>query len=200
MKILKYKKMSKGRYKITFDTNEIILYEDVIINNNLLLTKDIDIELLEKVLNENNKYEAYDLSLSFIEYKLRTEKEIKDYLEKKGFPSPLIEETINKLKYNKLINEELYVSSFINDKVNLTAWGPFKIKRSLLDLGISEDIIDIYLDKINDNVWNEKITKIINKRMNSLKNKSLYAIKNKLNVELFDLGYDKDLININLNN
>lgn len=40
-------------------------------------------ELLEKVMNENNYYEAYDLSLSYIETKLRTESEIISYLEKK---------------------------------------------------------------------------------------------------------------------
>ena len=46
--------MSRGRYKVTFDTQELILYEDVIIKNNLLLEKNITIELLEKVINENS--------------------------------------------------------------------------------------------------------------------------------------------------
>ena len=199
MKIVKYKKMSKGRYKITFDTNEVILYEDVIINNNLLLLKDINLETLEKVLDENRKYEAYDISLSYIEIKLRTEREIRDYLEKKGFDISLINETINRLKRDNLINEKLYVEAFINDKINLTTWGPFKIKRALLDLSISEEIIDEYLYKIKEDVFEEKLDKIINKKIGMMKNKSLFLIKNKLSFDLFNLGYDKDMINNSLN-
>ena len=199
MKIIKYKKMSKGRYKITFDTNEVILYEDIIIRNNLLLLKDIDLETLEKVLDENRKYEAYDISLSYIEIKLRTEREIRDYLEKKGFDISLINETINRLKRDNLINEKLYVEAFINDKINLTTWGPFKIKRVLLDLSISEEIIDEYLYKIKEDVFEEKLDKIINKKIGMMKNKSLFLIKNKLSFDLFNLGYDKDMINNSLN-
>ncbi len=195
MKIIKYKKMSKGRYKITFDTNEVILYEDIIIRNNLLLLKDVDLETLEQVLKENREYEAYDISLSYIEVKLRTEKEIRDYLEKKGFDLFLIDETINKLRRDNLINEKLYSEAFINDKINLTTWGPFKIKRTLLDLGISEEVIDNYLYKIDTNIFRDKLVKIVGKKMTSMKNKSLYIIKNKLNNDLFDLGYDKDMIN-----
>ena len=74
MKILKYKKISRGRYKLTTDTSELVLYEDVILKNNLLYNKDITLEILEKIMNENIYYEAYDLSLSFIEKKLRTKK------------------------------------------------------------------------------------------------------------------------------
>ena len=81
MKIISYKKTSRGRYIITLDNNKLTLYEDVILNNNLLFQKDITLELLEKVMNENNYYEAYDLSLSYIETKLRTESEIISYLE-----------------------------------------------------------------------------------------------------------------------
>lgn len=51
-----------------------MLYEDVILKNNLLYNKDITLEILEKIMNENIYYEAYDLSLSFIEKKLRTKK------------------------------------------------------------------------------------------------------------------------------
>ena len=48
MKILKFKKQSKDKYKLYLDNNsDITLYEDVIIKNNLLITKEISDELLE---------------------------------------------------------------------------------------------------------------------------------------------------------
>lgn len=199
MEILKYKKMPRGKYKITTSSGEITLYEDVIIKNNFLLKKEIDLPFLEKILDENTYYEAYDLSLSYIETKLRTEKEISDYLEKKGFNYDVIKHAINKLKEIGLLNEKSYIEAYTNDKVNLSSYGPFKIKRDLLNLGLKEEDIDNYLFTIKDDVWSNKIDKVIKKRMSSLNGKSLHMIKNKLNIDLFNLGYDKDLISSKLN-
>lgn len=199
MKILKYKKMSRGRYKVTLDSDEIILYEDVIIKNDFLLRKNVDTFLLDKVLNENILYEAYDLALGYIETRLRTEKEIIKYLEKKGYNTNTISDVLNRLKSNNLINEVKYVEAYTNDKINLSSYGPFKIKRDLSDLGISIEVIENYLNTIDDEVWSNKLDKIIDKKVKSMKNKSLYMIKNKLRADLTILGFDKDMINLKLN-
>lgn len=200
MKIIKYKKMSKGRYKVTFDATELILYEDVIIKHGLLLNKDITLELLETIIEENKYYEVYNLSLSLIEIKMRTENELKNNLEKKGFEKQLIEEVIERLKKEGYINEKQYIEAYINDKLNLSKEGPFKIKRDLLNLELPEPLIEDYLNQIPYNIWKEKLEKIINKRINLMKSKSLYTIKTKLKVELFNLGYQSELIDELLNN
>lgn len=191
--------MSRGRYKVTLDSDEIILYEDVIIKNDFLLRKNVDTFLLDKVLNENVLYEAYDLALGYIETKLRTEKEIIKYLEKKGYSTNTISDVLNRLKSNNLINEVKYVEAYTNDKINLSSYGPFKIKRDLSDLGISIEVIENYLNTIDDEVWSNKLDKIIDKKVKSMKNKSLYMIKNKLRADLTILGFDKDMINLKLN-
>ncbi len=195
MKILKYKKISRGRYKLTTDTSELVLYEDVILKNNLLYNKDITLEILEKVMNENIYYEAYDLSLSFIEKKLRTKKEVIKYLEDKGFNKEVIDETIKKLESVNLLNVKSYVEAYVNDKVNLGSSGPYKIKKELVNLGIDEEEINEYLNTVSEDIWRSKLEKIVDKKMVSLKNKSLFMIKNKLNVDLAMMGYDKDMIN-----
>ena len=192
MKILKYKKISRGRYKLTTDTSELVLYEDVILKNNLLYNKDITLEILEKIMNENIYYEAYDLSLSFIEKKLRTKKEVINYLEDKGFNKRVIDETIKKLESVNLLNVRAYVEAYVNDKVNS---GPYKIKKELVNLGIDEEEINEYLNTISEDIWLSKLDKIVDKKMVSLKNKSLFMIKNKLNMDLAIMGYDKDMIN-----
>lgn len=200
MKIIRYKKMSKGRYKLTLDNTELILYEDVILKNDLLRTSNINLELLEKVMNENVYYEIHNMALTYIEIKMRTSKEIKDYLNKKNFNTKLIDEVLDRLNKEGYLNEEKYIDAFVNDKVNLTNWGPYKIKKSLLDLELDETLINNKLNTINENIWNGKIEKIINKKLNSLKNKSNYMIKNKLKIDLYNLGYNNNLIEENLNN
>lgn len=199
MKIIKYKKMSKGRYKVTFDTDELIIYEDVIIKNNLLTHKDITLKLLEKVIEENKYYEIYNIALSYIEIKLRTPSEMKKYLEKKGFDSLLIDEVVEKLIIEGYLNEKKYIEAYINDKVNLSNLGPYKIKRNLLDLNLPENLIDEYLETIDINIWKDKLNNIINKRTSLMKNKSLNMLKNKLKFDLFNQGYQAELIDEYLN-
>lgn len=201
MKIIKYKRTSKGRYVISFDEgNEITLFEDVIINNNLLLKNEIDLDLLDKVLEENRVYESFDKAVSYIEKKLRTEEEIREYLKKYEYDDRLIESTINKLKEDRLINDNNYVEAYVNTKVNLTLFGPYKIKRELENLKIDVDIVDKKLNTIDESVWMEKLKKSIDKKMKSLSNKSSKFIKDKLRIDLYNLGYDKEMIEKSLSN
>lgn len=199
MEIIKFKKIGRSKYKVTLNQNELIIYEEVILKNNLLRKKDISLELLELIMEENRYYEIYDQSLSYIEKKMRTEKELHEYLIKKDFDELLIEDVIERLKKENLINEEKYIQAYINDKIALSKDGPFKIKRNLLDLELHEYLIDEYLSKVSTLTWQEKLNKIIDKRLNLMKNKSEYQIKNKLKEDLFNLGYDKSLIELALN-
>ena len=143
MQINKFKKKGKNKYEIIFDNSSLILYEDIILKYDLLIKKDIDEYLLDEIINENSFYDAYDKALSYIEIKLRTRKEIENYLSNKGFDSKYIEYAIDKLDKAGLLNDKVYASAFINDKVNLTLDGPFKIKNDLLNLDIDENIINI---------------------------------------------------------
>ena len=200
MKILKYKKLSKNRYKVTFDNSELILYEDVILKNNLLREKEISVNLLELIMEENKYYEVYNQSLNLISTKMRTDRELKNILLKKKYDESLIEDVIDRLKTEGYLNEERYIEAYINDKIHLTKYGPYKIKRGLTDLNLDEYLIEKYLSKIDSTLWQDRINTLINKKLKTLNNKSESYIKNKIKEDLFILGYDGDLIDVNISN
>ena len=82
MKIDKIKKSGK-KYKIVLeDGTEIKTFDDVIINYNLLYHKDIDDILLNKIIKDNAYYEVYNKVLNLISKKIRSEKEINEFLDK----------------------------------------------------------------------------------------------------------------------
>ena len=69
MKIEKIKKLSNSKYKLVFvDNDSLTLYEDVILDNNILFKKDIDDELLNKIIIDNKYYEVYNKVLKFVLY------------------------------------------------------------------------------------------------------------------------------------
>ena len=199
MKVNKFKKVGRNKYKVIFDNTELTLFEDIIIKYELL-TKDIDVDLLDKIIEENRWYEAYDMALSYIEIKMRNKKEIIKYLEKKLYDEKIINKVINKLEELNLLNEKSYITAYINDKINLSNDGPYKIKNSLIDLDFNESDIDSYLSTIDNSIWDSKLDKIINKKKSIMKNKSYYMFINKMKNDLYNLGYDKDMIDEKLSN
>ena len=85
MKINKFKKVGKNKYKIIFDNTDLTLYEDVILKYDLLIKKEVDLDLIDKIIEENKYEDAFETSVSYIEIKMRNRKEIIDYLRKKEF-------------------------------------------------------------------------------------------------------------------
>jgi regulatory protein len=200
MRINKFKKLGRNKYKVMFDNEELVLYEDIILKHNLLTKKDINIDELEEIVNDNRDYDAYNLALNYIEIRLRSRKEIYEYLKKKEFNENLINDVISKLDDLGLLNNKQYIEAFINDKINLSNDGPYKIRSALIDLEFEESDIDKYLYSIDQDVWKEKLEKIINKKKSLMKSKSYYMFITKMKNDLYNLGYEKDMIENALSN
>ena len=200
MKINKFKKVGKSKYKIIFDNTDITLYEDVILKYDLLIKSEVDIDLIDKIIKENEHYDAFYSALNYIEIKMRNKKEIISYLKKQEFNDEIINETINKLEKLNLLNSKSYIQAFVNDKINLSSDGPYKIKKSLLEFDFNEEDIDNYLNTIDENIWLEKLKKIANKKKSIMKSKSYYMFVSKMKNDLYNLGYDKYMIENVLSN
>ena len=160
MKIVKYKKLNGNKYQVILEDNsKINLYEDVILEEELLLKKEIDD--LESILNANLKYGIYEEALHYISIKLRSKKEIYNYLIKKGYQEEDINKTIDKLIKNGYINDEYYSKCYINDRINLSLDGPIKIKKYLDSLDISNLVYDKYLGEFNKELVYSRINKYL---------------------------------------
>lgn len=190
MIIKKIKKISGSKYKITLDDNrDIITYEDVIINNNLLPTKSIDNIQLEKINKDNIYANGYDMALRYINIRLRSIKELNIYLAQKGIEQEVINNTVNLLQNQGYLNDIHFAKAFMNDKMLMTNWGPLKIKRELENLGIkvSDDIHAMFAKT----VIAEKIKKMIDKMLKTNKTYTGVMLKKKLLNNLLVLGFEK---------
>lgn len=196
MKVKKYKYLGASRYKVFFNDNEYILYEDIIIKYNILLRDDLNEKDFETFLIDNAYYEAYYKAIKYIGIKLRTKKEVENYLKKNNINTEVINDVIKRLEKDGFLDQKLYAKSYIYDQINLKTTGPEKIKKDLLQLGIKKEIIEDEIGEFDEKTINEKLNKLIDK---TLKNntKSAYYIKNKIIINLINLGYKKeDIINV----
>ena len=199
MKVLKYKKV-KNKYRVYFDNDiKIDLYEDIILKYELLLKKEIDDKTFDKLVLDNNKEDIYEKSINYISIKIRSREEIYNYLKKKGYEKDDINNTIKRLEKNNLINDDLYIKSYIHDKFYLSSDGLNKIRRYLINLKLDESIIDKYIEEIDREDILEKLNKLVDKKIKSNKNYSGNILRLRLYNYFNDLGYNKSDIEEVLN-
>lgn len=196
MKIIKYHKVGKDKYKILFDNKEeLIILQDVIIKNELLLKKEIDIKLYNKIIKDNLTATIYNSCLNLISTRIRSTNEIKEYLNKKEIDSSTQEQVINNLVAKGYLNDEIYTKCYITDKINLTNNGPYKIISELKKQKIEDELINKYLYNEENNIlFAEKIKKIINKSIKNNKKYSGNLLRRKIYYYLINLGYDQSMI------
>lgn len=186
----------KDKFVIETDTKESFLlsyndFEKFKIHNEMI----IDDELYTHLLNISKFGEAFEISLNFLSYKLRTEKEIITKLKSKKFSAEIIDEVITKLKNLDLLDDYNYSKIFINDKINLTNYSKRRIINDLYQKGIDKKIYEDYLEEVfGYNMELDKATLIVETKINIWKEKyEGYELKNKIVTFLLQKGFSYDV-------
>lgn len=201
MKIEKYELTKNNNYNVYLSNGEVItLNEKVITENELLLKKEIDNNLYKKLNKENEILSLCNMSVKYISIRLRSIKEIREYLIRKKQNEEYIEPAIERLIKAGYLDDERFAKAFIKDKLMFTNMGDYKIKKELEKLGVSPEIIENSITEIDDNLLEEKIKKIIDKNIKTNKKYSGAALKNKIYNHLITSGYSKSKVIEILNN
>ena len=199
MKIKSYKKIKQNKYEVTLSNNEsVLLYDDIILKYELLTKKEIDNQKLKEIILDNSKYDVYYAMLKDISKKFRTEKELRTKF--KDYDNEVVDYAIKRLKNEKYLNNELYIRAYINDAINLKLIGPNKIINNLLNLGFEKSEIEKYLEVIDNEIWLDKINKLIKKEINSNHAYSGNVLKMRIQNKISNLGFELNMISKLINN
>lgn len=199
MKIISYKKIKQNKYEVTLSNNEsVLLYDDIILKYELLTKKEIDNQKLKEIILDNSKYDVYYAMLKDISKKFRTEKELRTKF--KDYDNEVVDYAIKRLKNEKYLNNELYIRAYINDAINLKLIGPNKIINNLLNLGFEKSEIEKYLEVIDNEIWLDKINKLIKKEINSNHAYSGNVLKMRIQNKISNLGFELNMISKLINN
>lgn len=87
----------------------------------------------------------------YMRFRLRTEKEMRTYLEEKAtrynYALPLVDSAMGELRELGYLNDRRFVESYILSHQNAKQKGRFLLRNELLQKGISETVIDTYLEE-----------------------------------------------------
>ena len=121
---------------------------------------------LNEIFLESDKQIALNKTAKYISAKLKTTKEVEEYLTKKEYSKPVIDFVVSKLKEYKYLDDESYVKSYVNTYKN--KYGILKIKNNLLIKGISKEFLEEFFKDYETNLESleEMAKKIFKKQRN----------------------------------
>ena len=106
--------------------------------------------------------------------------DIQTKLKRLDLETEVVEGIINLLKKEKYIDELRFTKSFIHDKVRFNKWGKVKIKYSLKQKRVSENIINEAFMDFSDEELTDSLPVLLKAKWKTIKGKSDYDKKNKL--------------------
>ena len=188
--ITSIKQTGNNKYTLIIDEKKHIILGDVLLKLNILKPMKIDSDTYMNLINTNSYYDAYQKCIKFINFKKRTEKEIRNKLSSLHVSKKNADKIVNQLYEKGYLNDEDYLKSYINDQINLTLNGPLKIKYNLSKMSFKEDDINKILDDMDIN-WQERVEKIIVKKIKVARNISKNKLIQKLKIDLNNMGYNE---------
>lgn len=128
----------KGRYNIFLD--EVYAFavdEGLLVKHMLRKGMELSPQQQEALKEEDESRKAYQRALVYLQYGLRSAKEVRDDLIAKEFED-YADDVIEILIDQRLINDEEYAKSYTRTAANLSRKGPRVIERELIQKGIKE--------------------------------------------------------------
>jgi regulatory protein len=132
-------------------------------------------------------------ALMLLSYRDRSEKEIKERLERKGFEDEYIKAVIGEFKEKGLIDESKFARILKEDTINRKYLSINSAKQHIVKKGIPKDVVEQIFseEKIDDT---ETARRLIERRMKMLETHSKNEIAKKLYNLLIRKGYSYEII------
>lgn len=192
-------KKQKHRYNIFLNTANGDEYgfsvnEDILIKFRLEKGMELEKEYIETLKKQDNLHKVYTLTIHFLSYRIRSEKEVITYLKKKEVDDEQIAEIIKRLKQEKLINDQQFADMFVRSRMNTSSKGPKIIQQELYEKGIGGQIAENALEQYTPAQQKEKIQKLLSKKIKTTSKDSFQKQMNQARNTILQKGFDQQLI------
>ncbi|MCL2861263.1 MAG: RecX family transcriptional regulator [Firmicutes bacterium] len=143
-------KKNKERSSIFLDGEYALAFDNFIIfKHRLKEGDDIEKEKLVEIQREDMGSVGFEKAVNYTLIRMRSEREMRQYLKDKGYLKEIIDEIIEKLRSYNYINDAYFAKLFVSAKKS--KWGENKIKYELRLKGISSEDIEQAFEDFDGN-------------------------------------------------
>lgn len=129
-----------------------------------------------------------------LKFRLRSEHELRQRLQKKAFNKEIIEKTISFLKAKGFIDDNYFAGSWIQSRIKKPL-GISRLKQELLLKGVDKAIVDSQINEIKKNYSEESVVREIAKdRLNKLKAIDIQKARRRVYAYLLRRGFSPEIV------
>jgi regulatory protein len=144
--------------------------------------------------NIDSLQKARNYAFLLLKFRLRSEKELYQRLEKKKFDDQIIKETLCFLKGKGFVDDNYFAKAWIESRLKKPL-GLRRLKVELKIKGIDKEIIERHIQEIKKNYPEENIvTEIAKKRLKRLKGLTPEKVKRRTQDYLLRRGFSPDIV------
>ncbi|MFC7064212.1 recombination regulator RecX [Halobacillus seohaensis] len=192
-------KKNKNRYNIYLDRGQGEAYgfsvdQDILVSFRLQKSMELEESTIEALLQKDTLHKTYTLTINYLSYRMRSEKEIRDYLVKKEVDDEHIEEVVKRLYREKLLDDLEFAIALVRTRVQTSSKGPLLVKRELIDKGVDAVKTDEALEHYSFDKQVEKASKVAEKKIKSDKKKSRRQQIQNAQQNLMQKGFYGDVV------
>lgn len=165
--------------------------DELIIEYNIALNMDVTLLPLDKIKEEDDYKTCLTVAFKHISVSDKSEKQLHDFLIKKGFLEESVEKVIKRLKELNYIDDRAFAKTFVEHSKKS---GKRALIYKLQSKGISLDDIDSALENESDEMQEEKALNLAIKQLPKYDKLNVFEKKQKLNAFLFRHGFTWDII------
>lgn len=188
----RYNVFVDGTFKIGITQETLLKFH---LHKGMVYTDELDAQITAHVFYMR----LYQKALNYLSYALRSEHDVRQTL-CKILPEPtdaqlaLVETIIAQLKNERYINDEQYVTAYIQNNFATTKKGPFAIKQALQKKGIALPLIEQALAAMDHTTAYNTAIAVAQKYADKQKQLSQKAIYDKTRIYLAQRGYAFSMI------
>lgn len=194
-KITKIEQQKKrtDRYSIYIDDKFALgLSEYQLVELGLVSGQELSSHEVEELEVHSTFGKAYDRCLGLLSRRPRSEKEIRDYLKRKGREDELADQIVTKLYGASLLDDGKFAKEWVNWRMMVRPRSRRHLRMELRQKGISQEQIDEALVSLSDDAELAQLIELIEKK------RRRYDSEQKLIAYLARQGYDYDMIRCGL--
>lgn len=121
------------------------LSEAALLKEGIASGKEIDTATLKGLKEASSLDKAYSNTLRYVTIRLRSEWEVRTYLERKQVDEPVIDNIFKRLKHLGLLNDEAFAKSWVDNRILLKSVSRRRLQLELRQKRVNQDIIDAAL-------------------------------------------------------
>ncbi|MFC5532530.1 regulatory protein RecX [Cohnella yongneupensis] len=171
----------------------LTVHEDTLVSWRLLKGKLLSAEEYAKLLQQEQKEEAYRSALAMLERKARTTAELERALKRKEFSQEAIAGCVERLQANRMVDDSAFARRFTEQRAVNQRKGRMLIRQELMQRGVSRPEIDQAIGELEPGIEEQSALALARKKWPTVKGNDRER-KQKLMAMLMRRGYTGSVV------